>query len=40
LKKKLKYLWKYWVFPVITLMSPDSARGVKLRADKLEEDNK
>jgi len=37
---KIKYYWKYWIKPVITLMNPNSEEGIKLRIEKLEEDRK
>jgi len=38
--KRIKYYWKYYIKPIITGMSPYSEKGLRLRAEKLEEDFK
>jgi len=37
MKRRLKYLWKYYIKPVLLGIDPNSPRGLELRAKRLEE---
>ena len=36
---RLKYLWKYYLQPVLKGTDPNSEDGIKLRMSKLQKDN-
>ena len=36
---KLKYIWKYYIKPIITFTDPYSPKGLRLRVEKLKEDD-
>jgi hypothetical protein len=35
----VKYTWKYYIWPLVTFMDPTSLRGLRLREQKLLEDD-
>lgn len=35
---KIRYIWKFYIRPVILLIGPNSPEGLRIRAEKLEVD--